>query len=69
MGLSTSDESINLWVSDAKNFAQAGVAIKYDNNGVKLDSFPTGIIPGAFYFSSDILSEYVYFCKNKHHII
>jgi YVTN family beta-propeller protein len=53
IGLSTSDESQFFWGSDAKNFNQAGVAIQYDINGVKLDSFPTGIIPGAFYFSTE----------------
>lgn len=53
LGLSTSDEGQFLWGADAKNFAQAGVAIQYDLNGVKLDSFPTGIIPGAFYFSAE----------------
>jgi len=39
--------------SDAKNFAQSGLAIQYDLNGVKLDRFPTGIIPGTFYFSTE----------------
>lgn len=53
IGLSTSDEVQYLWGSDAKNFAQAGLAIQYDLNGVKLDSFPTGIIPGDFYFSTE----------------
>lgn len=53
IGFSTSDETQFLWGSDAKNFAQAGIAIQYDLNGVKLDSFPTGIIPGAFYFSAE----------------
>ena len=53
LGLSTSGETQFLWGSDAKNFAQAGLAIQYDLNGVKLDSFPTGIIPGAFYFSAE----------------
>ncbi len=53
IGLSTTDDGIYLWGSDAKNFAQAGIAIQYDINGVKLDSFPTGIIPGAFYFSAE----------------
>ncbi len=53
LGLSTSDESEFLWGTDAKNFAQAGLAIQYDLNGVKQDSFPTGIIPGDFYFSAE----------------
>lgn len=53
LGFSTSDENQFLWGADAKNFNQAGVAIQYDINGVKLDSFPTGIIPGAFYFSTE----------------
>ena len=53
LGLSTSDEGQYLWGGDAKNFAQAGLAIQYELNGTKIDSFPTGIIPGAFYFSAE----------------
>jgi YVTN family beta-propeller protein len=53
LGFSTSDENQYIWGGDAKNFAQAGLAIQYDINAVKLDSFPTGIIPGAFYFSAE----------------
>lgn len=53
IGLSTTDEGQFIWGGDAKNYAQAGVAIQYNLNGVKVDSFPTGIIPGAFYFSSE----------------
>lgn len=53
LGFSTSDENQYIWGGDAKNFAQAGLAIQYNINGVKLDSFPTGIIPGAFYFSAE----------------
>tara|TARA_R110002124_G_scaffold257722_4_gene423421 strand:- start:4455 stop:5507 length:1053 start_codon:yes stop_codon:yes gene_type:complete len=52
LAFSTSDNGQFIWGGDAKNFAQAGVAIQYALNGVKLDSFPTGIIPGAFYFSA-----------------
>lgn len=53
LGFSTSDEGQFIWGGDAKNFAQSGLAIQYDLNGVKVDSFPTGIIPGAFYFSAE----------------
>ncbi|MEQ9090190.1 MAG: hypothetical protein RIE52_03825 [Balneola sp.] len=53
LGFSTSDEAQFIWGADAKNFAQSGLAIQYNLNGVKVDSFPTGIIPGAFYFSAD----------------
>ena len=53
LGFSTTDETQFIWGADAKNFAQAGLAIQYDLNGVKIDSFPTGIIPGAFYFSAE----------------
>lgn len=53
LGFSTSDEGQYIWGADAKNFAQAGMAIQYDLNGAKVDSFPTGIIPGAFYFSAE----------------
>ncbi len=53
LGLSTSDEGQFIWGADAKNFAQAGLAIQYDANGVKVDSFATGIIPGSFHFDSE----------------
>ncbi|MEQ8577161.1 MAG: YncE family protein [Balneola sp.] len=53
LGFSTSDEGQFIWGADAKNFAQSGLAIQYNLNGVKVDSFPTGIIPGAFYFSAE----------------
>ena len=53
LGFSTSDDGQYIWGADAKNFAQSGVAIQYNLNGVKVDSFPTGIIPGAFYFSAE----------------
>ncbi|MEX0687002.1 MAG: DUF5074 domain-containing protein [Balneolales bacterium] len=46
------DDSENplLYAGDAKNYAQAGVAIIYDVNGARVDSFSTGISPGFFYF-------------------
>ncbi|MEP1150091.1 MAG: YncE family protein [Balneola sp.] len=53
LGLSTSDDGQFLWGGDAKNFAQAGLAVQYELSGAKIDSFPTGIIPGAFYFSAE----------------
>ncbi|HCI69278.1 MAG TPA: hypothetical protein DF712_00170 [Balneola sp.] len=53
LGFSTTDDGQFIWAADAKNFAQAGVAIQYSLNGAKVDSFATGIIPGAFYFSAE----------------
>lgn len=53
LGLSTSDNGDFLWATDAKNFAQSGLALQYNLEGAKLDSFPTGIIPGGFYFITE----------------
>lgn len=53
LGLSTFDDGDYLWGTDAKNFAQAGLAIQYDLNGAQIDSFSTGIIPGGFYFITE----------------
>lgn len=53
IGLSTGSEGSFLWATDPLNFIQSGKALKYDLNGTAVDSFDTGIIPGAFYFFSE----------------
>jgi YVTN family beta-propeller protein len=48
LGISDADDTY-LYGTDPKNYAQQGLAIKYDMEGVPVDSFATGIIPGSFY--------------------
>jgi YVTN family beta-propeller protein len=38
-----------LYGADPKNYAQQGLAVKYNMEGTAIDSFATGIIPGGFY--------------------
>lgn len=43
-------ETGNIFVGDAIDYVQNGKAMVYGANGNYLYSFPTGIIPGGFYF-------------------
>lgn len=40
----------NIYVSNAVDFSTKGWALRYDNSGTVVDSFQTGLIPGAFAF-------------------
>jgi len=42
-----------LWLSDALNFAQAGMLYRYSVAGAVSDSFRVGIIPGHIHFQQD----------------
>ncbi|MGM0588839.1 MAG: YncE family protein [Bacteroidota bacterium] len=52
LGVSETNKTY-VYGADPKNYAQQGMAIKYDMNGVPVDSFDTGIIPGSFYMEID----------------
>lgn len=43
----TSDE---IYISDAIDYLQRGVIYRYNSNGLELDNFKAGIIPGGYYF-------------------
>lgn len=40
----------DIYVSDAVDYVQEGIILRYDKNYTLLDSFKVGIIPGAFVF-------------------
>jgi len=44
------EEENQLYMSDAKDFSSQGVVYRYSTSDMLIDSFPTGIIPGYFYF-------------------
>ncbi len=45
------------FTADAKTFSSAGEVSYFDNNGVQLGSFDTGIIPGDIYFSYEMTTS------------
>lgn len=44
------NETNHLYVGDAKDFSSSGEVYKYSEEGVLIDSFSCGIIPGFFHF-------------------
>ena len=50
--LAIDPQTSELYLSDAIDYMQRGVIYRYSSLGVKVDSFKTGIIPGAFCFKS-----------------
>jgi len=48
--LAVDPQTSDLYISDAIDYMQRGVIYRYSLSGAKIDSFKTGIIPGAFCF-------------------
>lgn len=48
--LAIDPQTSELYLSDAIDYMQRGVIYRYSPIGAKIDSFKTGIIPGAFCF-------------------
>lgn len=44
-------ENSDIYVGDAVDYIQNGIVLRYDNNGVRLDSVRVDIIPGSFCFN------------------
>ncbi len=49
-GLGIDPYSNEIYVSDAIDYVQKGVVYRYNSNGILINSFRAGIIPGDFYF-------------------
>lgn len=49
-GLGVNPKNSEVYFSDAIDYSQKGVVYRYSSSGAKLDSFKTGITPGAFCF-------------------
>lgn len=49
-GLGIDIETEEIYVSDPRDFASLGIALRFNNTGLLLDSFVTGLIPGSFAF-------------------
>ncbi|MDQ3191945.1 MAG: YncE family protein [Bacteroidota bacterium] len=49
-GLGVEPETGKIYVADAIDYVQRGKVMRYNNQGVLIDSFLAGIIPGDFYF-------------------
>ncbi|MDD2637117.1 MAG: YncE family protein [Bacteroidales bacterium] len=49
-GLGINPQNSDIYVSDAIDYVQKGIVFRYNAEGIKLDSFKTGIIPRAFCF-------------------
>ncbi|WP_321480176.1 DUF5074 domain-containing protein [uncultured Bacteroides sp.] len=47
-GLTINPINSEVYVADAIDYVQPGVILRYSSNGVQLDEFKVGIIPGAF---------------------
>jgi len=52
-GLAINSLKSNLFISDAVDYLQQGFVYRYNLNGELISSFKTGVIPGAFCFSSN----------------
>ncbi len=50
-GLGVEPSSGDVYVSDAIDYAQRGKVFRYQNDGMLIQSFLAGIIPGDFYFN------------------
>jgi hypothetical protein len=48
--LAVDPQTSELYLSDAIDYLQRGVIYRYSAQGAKIDSFKTGIIPGAYCF-------------------
>jgi len=49
-GLGINPRNSEVYFSNAIDYSQKGVVYRYSSGGAKIDSFKTGIIPGAFCF-------------------
>ena len=49
-GLGVDPSSGDIYVSDAKDYVQAGHAYRYNASGTLQHNFPVGVVPGFFYF-------------------
>jgi len=49
-GLGIDPNSSEIYFSDAIDYSQNGIVYRYSGMGARIDSFKTGIIPGAFCF-------------------
>jgi len=47
-GLEVDPVTSDIYVSDAIDFTQRGVVYRFQSNGVPIDTFQAGIVPGAF---------------------
>jgi len=52
--LAIDPKTSELYLSDAIDYLQRGVIYRYSSQGAKIDSFKTGIIPGAFCFKQGL---------------
>jgi len=49
-GLGIDPKTSEIYFSDAIDYSQKGIVYRYSGQGARIDSFKTGIIPGAFCF-------------------
>lgn len=51
-GLGVNPHTSEIYVTDPLDFVQPGLVFRYTGNGMAVDTFKTGIIPGSFCFSN-----------------